>query len=108
MSDDALAQLRGYLMDIMFVEVEFLSNLGIGEIEAHQIPTQNPDAKRLMMTSKDGVGQIVKAPLTGLTPIALPLGLSVIAPLFRDLQTLAMGDQIKQRYENRCRGWMNS
>jgi hypothetical protein len=44
-----------------------------------------------MMASKKGVSQVVKAPLTGLTQVALPLGLSLIAPLFRDLWTAAMG-----------------
>ena len=44
-----------------------------------------------MMTGKDGAGQIVKAPLTGLTDIALPLRLSVIMPLFGNLWTVAMG-----------------
>src|SRR5687767_2818752 len=44
-----------------------------------------------MMTGKDSVGQIVKSSLTGLTHIALPLGLSIIVPLFGDLWTLAMG-----------------
>ncbi len=43
------------------------------------------------MTSKDGVGQIVKTPLTGFTLITLSFGLSVITPLFGDLWTLAMG-----------------
>jgi hypothetical protein len=43
------------------------------------------------MAGKNGVSQIVKAPLTGLAPVALPLGLSLIAPLFGDLRTLAMG-----------------
>ena len=44
-----------------------------------------------MMTSEEGVGQIVKASLTELALVALPLGLSLIAPLFGDLRTLAMG-----------------
>ena len=44
-----------------------------------------------MMTGKNGVGQIVKAPFTGLTLIALTLGLRVVAPLFGDLWTVAMG-----------------
>ena len=44
-----------------------------------------------MMTGKDSVGQIVKSSLTGLTHIALPLGLSIIVPLFGDLWTAAMG-----------------
>src|SRR5919106_591133 len=82
-------------------------------IEPHEVRTQNPDAQRLMMTSEDSVGQIVKAPLTGLTPIALPLGLCVIMPLFGDLRTLAMGARdaigsarsINQGRRNRTTEW---
>jgi hypothetical protein len=78
-------------MRIVFIEVKLLGNLGIGQVETHEVRTQNPDVQRLMMTGKNGVGQIVKASLTGLTRVALPLGLSLIAPLFGDLRTVAMG-----------------
>jgi hypothetical protein len=78
-------------MNLIFVKVEFLCHLRMGQVETHQIPTQNSEAKRLMMTSKESAGQIVKAPLTGLTDIALPLRLRVIMPLFGHLWTLAMG-----------------
>ena len=78
-------------MHIVFVEVEFLGHLGIGQIEAHERRAQNPDPKRLMRTGKEGVGSIVKASLAGFTPVALPLGLSVIVLLLGDLRTLAMG-----------------
>src|SRR5687767_11784484 len=44
-----------------------------------------------MMTSKDRVSQLVKAPFTGLAQIALRLGLSVVAPRFGDLWTVAIG-----------------
>jgi hypothetical protein len=88
---DALAQLSRHVMRLVFVEVEFLGNWRIGQVEAHEIRAQNPDAQRLMMTSKERVSQIVKAPFTGLAQIALPLGLSGVAPLFGDLWTVAIG-----------------
>ena len=78
-------------MSIIFVEVKLLGDLRIGEVEPHEIQTQNPDAKRLMMTSKNGVGQIVKTSFTGFALVALSRGLSVIMPLFGDLRTVAMG-----------------
>ena len=90
-------------MRIVFVEVELLSNLRIREVETHEVQTQNPDAKRLMMTGKDGVGQIVKAPLTGFTQIALSLRSRVIASLFGNLWTVAMGTLYAIR-TSACRG----
>ena len=53
-------------MDIIFVQIEFLGDLRIREIESHEIQTQNPKPKRLMMASKDCVSQIVETSLTGL------------------------------------------
>ena len=54
------------MMGIVFVEIELLGNLRIGQIKTHEVRTKNPSAtQRLMMTGKKGVGQIVKAPFTG-------------------------------------------
>ena len=91
LSHEALAQLSRHVMRIVFVEVEFLGNWRIGQVEAHEGRAQNPDAQRLMMTSKDRVSQLVKAPFTRLAQIALRLGLSVVALLFGDLWTVAIG-----------------
>ena len=88
---DTLAQLSRQVMRSVFVEVEFLGNLRSRQIEAHEIRAQNPDPQRLMMARKDRVRQIVKTALTGFAPRPLPLGLSVIVPLFDDLRTVAMG-----------------
>ena len=78
-------------MDIVFVEVEFLSNLPIRKVETHKIQTQNPNVKGLVMTHKDGVGQIVKATVARLAQVALAFGLGVIAPFLGDLRAVAMG-----------------
>ena len=43
------------------------------------------------MTGQDGGGPIVKAPLTGLTDLALPLRLRVLMPLRGHLWTVARG-----------------
>jgi hypothetical protein len=51
-----VVDLSRHLMDIIFVKVKLLCNLRIGQVKTHQIQTQNPDAKRLMMTGKDGAG----------------------------------------------------
>ena len=78
-------------MDIIFVQIEFLGDLRIRELESHDIQTQDPQPKRLMMASKDGVSQIVETSFTGLAQLALTLGLRVVAPLFGDLRALTIG-----------------
>src|SRR5918996_2188553 len=78
-------------MDIIFVEVEFLSNLRIRKVETHEIQTQIPNAKRLVMTSKDGISQIVKATMARLTQVTLAFRLGVVTPLLGDLRAIAMG-----------------
>lgn len=42
-----------------------------------------------MVPGKDRVSQIIEAPLTGLTQVALTLGLGLVAPLFRHLRAAA-------------------
>jgi hypothetical protein len=73
---------------VILVQVEFLGNLRVREVESHEVQTQHPSPKWLMMASKDRVRQIVAASLTQLAQIALTLGLSVVSPLFGDLRAL--------------------
>lgn len=78
-------------MDIIFVQIELLGDLRIREIKSHEIQTQDPKSKWLMMASKDGVSHIVETSLTGLAKVALTRGLRIVAPLFGDLRVLAIG-----------------
>ena len=71
-----------HLMQVILVEIEFLRDLLIGEIESHQIQTENPFPQRLMVMSEDGVGQIVKVAPTRVAMVALALALAFIAPAF--------------------------
>jgi hypothetical protein len=87
----ALASLTRHLLCVVLIEIEFLRNLVIREIEPHEIQTQDPDPQGLMMAGKDRVGQIVKASLAGLAQVALTLGLGIIASLLGNLKTITMG-----------------
>ena len=78
-------------MDIIFVQIELLGDLRIREMKSHEIPTQDPQSKRLMMASKDGVSQIVETSLTGLAKVALTRGWRIVAPLFGDLRAFTIG-----------------
>ena len=73
------------------MEIEFLGNLVVREVEPHEIQAQDPHPQGLMMAGKDRVRQIVKASLTGLAQGALTLRLSVVASLLRHLSTLTPG-----------------
>src|SRR5216684_3686142 len=48
-SPDSGAQLTRHLMHVIFVQVEFLGDLLIGEIQAHQVQTQDPGPQGLMV-----------------------------------------------------------
>src|SRR5215831_16973617 len=54
-------------------------------MQPHKIQTQDPHFQRLMMSSKDGVGQVIKACVTVATLIALPCWLRVIKAALDDL-----------------------
>jgi hypothetical protein len=75
-------------MYVIFIEIEFLGNLVVREIEPHEIQAQYPHPQGLMMAGKDRVRQIVKASLAGRAQITLPLGLRVVMSLLRNLKPL--------------------
>src|SRR5215471_9226750 len=57
----------------------------IREIQSHEIQTQHPDFQRLMMSCKNGVGQVIKTCVTILTLVALTGQLRVIKAALDDL-----------------------
>ena len=76
-------------MKIVLVEIEFLGDLLIRQIEAHQVAAQNRFAQRLMMMREDRVGQIIEVAATGLTVIALRFRLAKVSPAPCELVRLA-------------------
>jgi hypothetical protein len=84
----ALAQLTRHLLHVILIEITFVGNWVIREIEPHAIQAQYPHPKGLLMTGKDRVRHIVKPSLAGRAHIALTLGLRVVASLLRNLKTL--------------------
>src|SRR5262249_43795117 len=88
---DSLTQLRCHVLHITVIERQFMCNLFIRHIQSHEIETQHPDFQRLMMASKNSVGQIIKALVTVVTLIALPGGFRVIKATLDDLCRLTRG-----------------
>ena len=79
--DDPLAQLRGHHLGVVLVEVQFLGDLLVGEVQAHEVQAQDPDPQRLVVAGEDGVGQVVEAAAAAVALVALPLRLGVVPPV---------------------------
>ncbi len=72
-------------MNIILVEVEFLRDLLVRQVETHQIQTQYTPAQWLMVIGENRIGQIVEASSAGFTMIALPLVLALRQAALLDL-----------------------
>ena len=60
------------------VQVEFLRDLLIGEIEAHEVQAEDPDSQRLVMCLEDCSRQVVELPTTSTTLVPLAVFVSVV------------------------------
>src|SRR5215471_7405234 len=85
---DPRPQLRRHLVHITAVQRQFVRNLLIRYIQAHEIETHHPDFQRLMMARKNGVSQIIKAGLAVVALIALACRFRVIKAALDDLSGL--------------------
>ena len=57
-------------MNVIFIQVEFLTDRLIRKVEPHQIEAQDPFPKRLMVMGQNGVGHIVEVGVTSSAAIA--------------------------------------
>jgi len=78
--DHAGAQVDRHLMDIILVQIEFLRDLLVREIEAEQIQANDPFAQRLVVMREDGQSQIIKVTTAGVAMITLALALALMHP----------------------------
>ena len=83
--DHARTQLGGHLMNLVFVQTEFLCDLLIRQVETQQVQTDDPFAQWLVMVGEDRVGQIIAVPLTGIAMIPLPFALPLMPPATFDV-----------------------
>ena len=89
--NDPLAQLGGHLVRLRRGQTQFCTDLAVGQIQAHEVRTQHPNAKRLVMARKDRSGQIIKATTTAVAAIALVIDFLSVMAIFNDLMRFAMG-----------------
>jgi hypothetical protein len=86
---DAVTQLGCHLLHITDMQRQFVCNLLIRYIQAHETQTQYPYFQRLMMSRKNRVYQIVEPCLTVVTLIALTGWRCVIKATLDDLRRFA-------------------
>src|SRR5262249_42382039 len=88
---NATTQRSRHLICITLIDGQLVGNLLIRHIQPHKIQTQYPHFQRLMMSSKDGVGQIIKTFVTVVTFIALASWFRVIKATLHNLFRLTRG-----------------
>src|SRR5215467_12261012 len=88
---NATTQRSRHLIGITLIDGQLVGNVLIRYIESHKIQTQDPHFQRLMMSSKDGVGHIIKALVTVVTLVALTGGFRVIKAALDDVLGLTRG-----------------
>src|SRR6266446_3728902 len=88
---NATTQRSRHLIGITLIDGQLVGNLLIRQIQPHKIQTQYPHFQRLMMSSKDGVGQVIKACVTVVALRALTGRFRVIKATLNNLLRLTRG-----------------
>src|SRR4029453_2162464 len=88
---NATAQRSRHLICITLIDGQLVGNLLIRQIQPHKIQTQDPHFQRLMMSSKDGIGQVIKAFVAVVALIALTGRFPVIKTPLEDVCGLTRG-----------------
>jgi hypothetical protein len=65
-------------LDVIVVQAQLLSDLLVRQVEPHEIQTQDPGPKRLMVSSQNSTGQVIEPRSAILTPVPLPMSLGFI------------------------------
>ena len=63
---------------VIAVQAQLLSDLLVRQVEPHEIQTQDPGPKRLMVSSQNSTGQVIEPRSAILTPLPLPMSLGFI------------------------------
>src|SRR4051812_44520884 len=70
--------MRRHVVDVIVVQAQLLSDLLVRQVEPHEIQTQDPGPKRLMVSSQNSTGQVIEPRPAILTPVPLPMSLGFI------------------------------
>ncbi len=76
---------------LCFTYFQFPGDLGVRQIQSHEVEAKHPIAQRAMMTGRHRVGQIIERPATIAANIVLTVGLFRIMSVFDGVVRVAMG-----------------
>ena len=78
LGDKAFAKMRRHVVDVIVVQAQLLGDLLVRQVQPHEIQTQDPDPKRLMVSGQNSTGQVIEPRPAVLAPVALPMPLGLI------------------------------
>ena len=88
---EPLAQMRRHVLNVAFVQVQFVGDLAVRKVQPHEIQTCNPYRQRLMMPGEQRIGKIVEANCAVAADIALTKPLRVVVAVAQDMSATALG-----------------
>jgi len=83
---DSLPKLRCHLVDNIPVEAQFLRDLQIRYVQAHQVEADHPSLQWLVMSAEDGIREVIEVSMTIKAEIALTACLSLIVPVLSSIR----------------------
>jgi hypothetical protein len=89
-ADQTMAKMLGHGLRLRGAQPKFLSDLLVGEVQPHQVETQNPHAERLMVPGQHRAAQVVETSMARLAQVALPMPLSFVMAGADDHSTVAV------------------
>src|SRR4051795_9203572 len=78
---EATAQMFRHRLHVGRAQAQLQGDLPVREVQAHEVEAQHPHPQRPMVSGQRRAGEVVKAPGAGLTAIALPMRLGVVASI---------------------------
>ena len=70
--------MRRHVVDVIVVQAQLLGDLLVRQVQPHEIQTQDPGPKRLMVSGQNSTGQVIEPRSAVLTPVPLPMSLGFI------------------------------
>ena len=81
LGDHAVARLLRHDPRVRPAKAQFLGDLAVGKVQAHEVEAQDPDTRRLVMPGQHRPCKVVKAPRACLAAIPLPVPPRAVAPV---------------------------
>src|SRR3954449_678653 len=76
LGNQTFAKMRRHL--VIVVQAQLLSDLLVRQVQAHEIQTQDPGPKRLMVSGQNSTAQVIEPCSAVLAPVPLPISLGFI------------------------------